>query len=174
MNFQRIAIVAVALGLAACASTSPKYLPADSADGAGHYSTKLADDRYRVVYNGDPRTGRNTTRDYALLRASEITLREGYDWFRVVDRETVTETTERAGSGVSYERAYVEETSCGLLGCTRRSRPTTRAGMEIESGRPVTTTYSHALEIVMGRGELPADGDYYDAREVSKSLIDSI
>lgn len=170
----RIVLVAVALGLGACASNASKYVPARHAEAHGHYSTQLAENRYRVVYNGDRRTGINATRDFALLRASEITLREGYDWFRVVDRETATEHAQRAGSSIGYERVYsVDETHCGLLSCTRHSRPVGLARMDLDTDRPVAK-HSHALEIVMGKGQMPEDGgDYYDARSVSKSLVAS-
>ncbi|MEX2494545.1 MAG: hypothetical protein WD448_00570 [Woeseia sp.] len=168
-----VALVIVGV-IGACASHSPRYLPADHADDYGYYSTRLGEARYRIVFNGDSRTGVNTARDYALLRAAELTMQEGYDWFEIVDRETATSHSERPGSSVRYEHHQHEETSCGLLGCTRTPRPHARAGMEVDTDRSYTT-HSHLLEIVMGKGNLPEDeGNYYEARAVSRSLVESM
>lgn len=179
MVHARIATIAlvtalvITLGLGACSTASPRYLPADSAEGYGYHSTRLGEQRYRVIYNGDDRTGVNTTRDYALLRAARLTLEEGYDWFQVVDRETVTSHSKRADSGITYEQGRNEETRCGLLGCTTRTSPQTRGGMDMDTGRE-HTRHSHALEIVLGKGKVPEGADYYEADAVSRSLIQSM
>lgn len=174
MFYSRIALLAVSvLGLAACAST-PDYVPADDADDFGHYSTRLDENRYRIVYNGGRSSGLNTTRDYALMRAAELTLADGYDWFEVVDRETVTFRDRAPETGVSVERAYYVERSCGLLGCRQSVRPwtTTRIDMDADRSR---TRHSHMLEIVMGKGKIPENGgNYYDAGTVATSLFESM
>lgn len=173
MFYSRFACFAVAawvLGLTACAST-PDYVPADDPDDFGHYSTRLDDNRYRIVYNGGRATGLNRTRDYAMMRAAELTLRDGYAWFEVVHRETVT-TRERAPAAeFGVERAWYVERSCGLLACSHSAHPwtTTRVGMNNGDSR---TSYSHMLEIVMGKGEKPGDGgNYYDADTLARSLF---
>jgi hypothetical protein len=180
MFYSRIAyrtIVSICvLGLAACASTSG-YVPADDPEDVGHYSTRLDDNRYRVVYNGGRTTGPNTTRDYALMRAAELTLADGYDWFEVVDRETVTVTDQGnrgAEMGFGVERTYYVERSCGLLSCSQSVRPWTTTRVGLDSGRSVTK-HSHMLEIVMGKGEIPEEGgNYYDAASLAKSLFESM
>jgi hypothetical protein len=171
--YARIALIATMATLCGCAS-GPEYTRANSADDYGYHSSKLNGDRYRIVYNGGSSAGPHTARDYAMLHAGELTLREGYDWFRIVDRETVAVEKARPATGVSYERAYYVQRSCGLLACSRSVRPWTTARMDVDSGRS-RATYSHALEIVMGKGELPADGgDYYEAAPLVDSLLDSI
>lgn len=175
--YSRIASIAVviafAAGLGACAST-PKYTPADDAEDYGHYSTRLDENRYRIVYNGNRSTGLNTTRDYALLRAAELTLGDGYDWFQVVDRESATISESQPQTGFSYERAYYVERSCGLLGCSQSVRPWTTTRVDMNDGRS-RTKHTHVLEIVMGKGSVPQDGgNYYDAETVAKSLIESM
>jgi hypothetical protein len=172
MFYSRVALIAIVLGLGACAST-PKYAPADSADDYGHYSSKLEETRYRIVYNGRSSTGPATTRDYALLHAAELTLREGYDWFEIVDREMSTSYTRQPAAGFTYERAYYMERSCGLLSCTRSMHPMTGARMDVDSGRS-QTKYSYVLEIVMGTGEMPAGGNCYEAAPVAASLTASL
>lgn len=172
----RVVAAVTVLGLAACAST-PEYVPADDPDDFGHYSTKLDDNRYRIVYNGGHSTGLNTTRDYALMRAAELTLRDGYDWFEVVDRETVT-MTERGGqrpeTGFGVERTWYVERSCGLLSCRQSVRPWTATRLDLDSARS-GSRHSHMLEILMGKGEIPAKGgNYYNADTIARSLFDSM
>jgi hypothetical protein len=175
MSYSRVALIAlifaVVLTLGACAS-SPEYVRADSADDYGHFSSKLEENRYRVVYNG--RTGPATTRDYALLHAAELTLREGYDWFEVVDREMTTSQTGQPAAGFAYERTYYVERRCGLLSCSHATYPMSGARMDVDSGRP-RTRYSYVLEIVMGKGEIPTKGgNHYAAAPIASSLIASL
>lgn len=165
----RIALIAVFLGLTACAS-SPSYVAADGAYDYGHSSRKIAENRYRVNFNGNRNTSYEETRDYALLRAAELTLVEGNDWFQVIDRESQThETNREPQSRFGYQRAYYVNENCGLVGCSRSVRPATWTSMEFDSRRP-DTKHTHSLEIVMGKGDMPEDGHYYDAREVVKAI----
>jgi hypothetical protein len=162
------------LGLAACAST-PDYVEADDPDDFGHYSTRLDDDRYRIVYNGRRSTGVNASRDYALMRAAELTLQDGYDWFEVIDRETVmvTDYGDRGPEmGFGIENSYYVQRNCGVLGCSQSVRPSTTTRLDVDSSRPVTR-HSHMLEIVMGKGEIPEKGgNYYDAASLAESLFE--
>ena len=172
MLITRIVIIVALLGLGACAS-SPKYTAADRAGAYGHESRKLGDDRYRVNFNGGRRADLEQVRDFALLRAAEITLAEGHDWFQIVDRETATVETAEPRSGFAYERAYAVDRSCGLVSCSRRVRPVTYTRFDIDT-RPDDPRHSHSIEIVMGSGEVPDDGHFYDAREVARSIYASL
>ena len=75
------------LVLAACA-TSP-YRAADGR-GFGYSERQLSDDQYRVHFRV---MGDNTSQalDYAMLRASELTLMNGYDWFDIGSRDTLVD-----------------------------------------------------------------------------------
>lgn len=168
MMITRIVLIAVFLTLGACAS-SPKYVAADSADDYGHYSRQISENRYRVNFNGERSANLQDTRDFALLRAAELTLAEGNDWFQIIDRESATTQTREPHSAFGYQRAYYTEKRCGLVSCTRTTRPTSFAHMEFGNHRS-TTSHSHSLEIVMGKGEVPEDGNYYDAQSVVKSI----
>lgn len=167
----RIVLIVAMFALGACAS-SPKYVAADKATHYGYYSYKIGEDRYRVNFNGNRRADLQDTRDFALLRAAELTLDEGKDWFQIVDRETATtETRAPARSGFGVERAYYVEDRCGLIGCSRSVRPATYsyAHMGFDTGRS-EAAHSHSLEILMGKGEMPEDGNYYDAKSVVEAI----
>lgn len=171
--YARITVVLLAFTLGACAST-PDYVPADDADDYGHYSTRLDDNRYRIVYNGKRSTSLNTAKDYALLRAAELTLQEGNDWFQIVDRESSSTHRTDPSTGFRYERAYFVERNCSLLSCRQSVRPASYASVGIDHRSP-EIKHSHALEIVMGKGEMPSSGGhYYDASSVAQSLWASL
>lgn len=172
MLITRIVIATVFLGLGACAS-SPQYVAADDADDYGHYTRKLSENRYRVNFNGNRRTGLQDTRDYALLRAAEVTLAKGYEWFQIVDRETATTESREPRGGFAHERAWYVQRDCGLLGCRQAVRPATWTTWSADTGR-TTEKHSHSIEIVMGKGEMPEDGNYYDAKAVVSAIYESI
>lgn len=152
--------------LAGCASQSV-YAPASRDGGTGYEETRLGDDRYRITFNGNSRTSKDTVKDYALLRAAELTLQNGNDWFYVVTRETDVETRDAPGASAGFERERVVDRSCGLLGCSE----TRRIGTGFEGGTERTRTqYSHSLEIRMGEGELPEGRDAYEAATLAREL----
>ncbi len=149
--------------LAACASTGPDYQPADSERDTGYRTTRLADDRYRVAFTADPEAS-TTARDYALLRAAELTLQKGYDWFEVANRDTAVSGDDDDG-GATLSATRQTTTDCGLLGCSSTTRTMPSAGVHTEldsRGRSVST-----VEFVMGEGRVPEGASYYEAREVA-------
>lgn len=170
MFYSRIIFFAFILTLGACAST-PDYVAADKAGDYGYYTRKISDDRYRVNYNGRRGTDIQDARDYAMLRAAELTLNKGYDWFQIVDREssTVESREPEMQLGFGYEEARHVETRCGLLSCTRTVRPATYSRVQFDNRRR-ETRHSHSIEILMGKGKMPDNGNYYDAKEVAKSI----
>ena len=79
---KKIALATMGLMLAACASGPSAYGPVDADSRIGFRNTQLEQDRFRVSF-----TGREAmeAQDYALLRAAEITLDEGYSHFKILD-----------------------------------------------------------------------------------------
>lgn len=163
-------LVVMASALTACASTSPgKYRQADGAEDVGYYEHQLTENRYRVSYNGSAVDSADEVKDMALLRASELTILNDHDWFRVIVQETEKEvvpdvdtasTTVNAGN-----RVYRD---CGLLGCTTTVSP---AYTQIETTRfSERDSYSTSIEIVMGDGEVGTTSSAYNARELRSFL----
>lgn len=169
MKTSRLLIIVPALVLAACAS-QPDYRPAKNADGYGYYSRALGTDRYIVGYNGDSTMSENLVKDYALFHAAELTMQQGKNWFRVVERES--RSVEKSRRGFTRHRAdYAVQRSCGLLGCSSSMRPVMHTSVHIDaaSGR---TLWSSRLEIVMGTGPIPGEfGSHYEADALMKSLM---
>jgi hypothetical protein len=163
-----IALVIIVLLLGACAAPTA-YKPAEGG-GFGYRESQIADNRYRVSFKmrGDKRF---EAMDYALLRAAELTLMAGYDWFVVADRQVDGEKREpRSKVGASRTREL--ERDCGLLGCTTYTRPSTTLGAEISTGKGAESEV--ILEIRLGKGVRPTEGDSYDALEVRDNLRERV
>ena len=145
----------VCLSLAACA-TPTVYAPAGDRYGSGFSDYRIEQGRYRVTFRGGGGAPEAQVADYALLRAADLTLRDGYDWFRVVDREG---DAHRSGGpyvsvgGGSF--SFGRHSSLGIGVGT---------GFDLSGGPQISRT----LEVVMGRGLVPQDG--YDARDVERNI----
>ncbi|MEL7487373.1 MAG: hypothetical protein AAGJ87_09195 [Pseudomonadota bacterium] len=155
----RFAIALALLGLAGCVTaTGTAYAPADSR-GYGYEEVRLEQDRFRIIFRGDGATPPDIVEDFALLRAAELTVENGYDWFRVVGRDLNGE--ERGGANVGLG------VGSGSFG--RRGGVSVGVGGDL--GRVGSRRFFTArLEALFGSGEKPDDGEVYDAR----SIIDSI
>lgn len=152
----RVLLSALVLMLAACA-TPGVYGPATKPGGAGFSDLRIENDRYRVTYRDAPNA--TVAADYALLRASEITLAQGYDWFIVDNR-----SSDREGQG-SGPRITIGGASTNYGG---RTSVGVGAGVGFNLGGGPKATAS--LEIRLGRGAKPLDANAYDARQVQATL----
>lgn len=174
-------LLTVGLQLAACATVTP-YQPevAGQRIHGGYSEQRLGEGRYRVTFDGNTLTSRERVEGYMLYRAAELTVRDGYDWFRIVaratdkDQRTYVEPNYRPWYGYGYWRPY-----------WRYYRPRYGWGWWYPYGpdpfwgdsydvRTVSEFEAHA-EVVMGRGPLPpGNGELFDARRVMTDLGPSI
>lgn len=155
---KRFAILIAAASLAAC-TTPTIYAPLAGPQGSGYAEQRIEPGRYRVTYRGGSGAGPDQAADYALLRAAELTIRDGYDWFRVVDRYT---SVEGRRNGPTFS------VGGGSSSWGRRSSVGLGVGTSFDLGPgPIA---ERSIEVVMGRGALPPGGDVYDARGVAASI----
>jgi hypothetical protein len=98
--------------LAACSTATP-YQQATGPQDDGYRSTEVDRDTYRVVFEGNETTSRQTVETYLLYRAAQIAQNTGHDYFRVrsadinanIDLETYNTYTSAPGYygyGVGY------------------------------------------------------------------------
>lgn len=160
---QVMTMAAVLMLLAACAS-QPAYRAADE-EGYGYSERQLTEDQFRIHFRG---RGDDTGRamDYAMLRASELTLEKGFDWFDVASRDTLVDREQvpvatTSAVGVSY--ATVQD--CGLLTCTKYYRPVPQYHTSVNMGDQ-RSEVEVIMEVRMGKGVRPSDQNSYDAREL--------
>lgn len=79
----------LAAGLTACATPTP-YQPdiRGQTTSGGFSEVRLENNRFRVNFQGNTLTSRETVEGYLLYRAAELTVQNGYDWFAIVQRDT--------------------------------------------------------------------------------------
>lgn len=147
------------LTLGACASLAP-YGPQMGQGGQGYAEAAIEANRYRVTYNGvgDPAP----VADYVLLRAAELTLERGYDWFEVTQRWTDGRPDPRGGVRPSVSIGA----GSGRYGGYSTSGVGVGVGLNLTGPGATSTT----LEVVMGRGIKPDRPQAYDARDVARAL----
>lgn len=151
-----IAIAAAFIALAGCASPGPTaYGPAD-ARGYGYTETRIEQNRYRVSYQGGGGVPADVVESYALRRAGELALANGYDWFRVVGRDVSGQEKGGVSIGAGVGGAnYGRHSGFGLGVGGNLGAVGARA------------YYTVRLEVLMGSGDRPKDDkDVYDARSV--------
>jgi len=79
----------LALGLAACETATPYQPLTKGSSVAGGFTDQGLDaDHFRVTFEGNSLTSRETVETYLLYRAAELTVTQGFDWFEMVDRHT--------------------------------------------------------------------------------------
>lgn len=156
---QRLILAAVAaLLLAACATAPTVYQPALGPQAVGYSEYRIEPGRYRITFRGGPGAPPQQVSDYALLRAAELAIADGYDWFKVADRfmEGRGDRGPRLGVGVGGTD-FGHHSAVGLgLGTS----------FNLGGGPSLATT----IEVVMGRGERPRGLDTYDARAIRRTL----
>ena len=177
------ALAALAL-LGACATATPYQAAIGSQKG--YADQQIETDRWHISFAGNSLTDRQTVETYLLYRAAELTDLEGYDYFRVIQRET-DENRRLVSTGFHdpfYSHFYCDYRFYGRRGRLAgypRSWYARRAGFYGPYGyrdpfwndgwdvREVVR-YEATSEIVMGKGETPDDPSFFNADEVLMNL----
>lgn len=148
-----------ALALMAACASNPVYAPASKEGAMGYMSQQLETGRHRISYTDtDPMRARNM----ALLRAAEITLMEGKDWFEITHEGMEAEQKRGGGSSISIgggTGSYGRSSSVGV-----------GVGFGIPLGGGSSGKVTQIIEIVTGAGPKPDKPEAYDARSVDMNL----
>lgn len=165
MKTTLIAITAL-LFAGACAS-SPAYREASSASATGYSEQVLEKDRYRVQYRASGGDA-GKAHDYALLRAAELTLEQGYSTFEVVSRGAESSREERVIADAALGPDYVVTRNCGLLSCTSAVRPLPAAfdTETVVEKKEILVS----LEILMSNKDAASSPSLYSASQVVANL----
>ncbi|MCA8902353.1 MAG: hypothetical protein KDA53_14015 [Hyphomonas sp.] len=146
--------------VAACASTAP-YGPATKSGGMGYDVQQIETGRYRVSYTDKDAA---KARDRALLRAAEVTMEAGQDWFEITNSYTEDLSSGRGGGS-----------SITIGGGTGSYGRSSSVGVGVGIGIPLGGgsnggPFTEVLEIRTGAGEKPDSPNAYDARSVDINL----
>ena len=154
-----IAAATSALALSACASLAP-YGPATGPSSQGYAEQRVESNRYRITYRGVGNPG--PVSDYALLRAADLTVQDGFDWFEVTQRWI--DGRPDGGGGVRPSVSIGGGSS--RYGNYSSSGVGVGVGLNFSGPAPTSTV----LEIVLGRGDKPNRPNAYQARDVQRTL----
>lgn len=171
MRISWVVAILLSLSVVGC-SSSTTYQPAEKKGSYGYTEKSLGDDRYRITFTGNSVTDKETVNDYALLRAAELTLQNGYEWFHMVNRDT--ESKSRSSTSISGVNEFGGGTAvyrrCGLVSCdTVVAQSPGRLSGGIASTK-TRTSYQSSVEIKMGKGTMPDKAEAYDAKKLVSTL----
>ena len=88
-----LAVLAVCVSLAGCATEPPYFGPAGPDHPTGYTDQQIDQNRFRVSYQGSSQTPRVTVENFLLLRAAQVSLQAGFPYFEFDTRDTKTKTT---------------------------------------------------------------------------------
>lgn len=153
------ALLGAACALAACETPPPMtYQPAPSVRGVGFTEQRIEPGRYRIAFRGAPGAPRGLVEDFALRRAADLAVADGYDWFRVYERSMTFNPPSGPRVGLSIGgMSFGGHSAVG--GGVGTSFP-------LGEGGSLTAT----LEVAMGKGPRPPGPDVYDARGVQETI----
>jgi hypothetical protein len=92
-------------GLAGCATPYKS-----NGLGGGYGETQLAPDVFQVYFNGNSSTTSERARDFALLRAADITLQHGFACFAILDQNNAAAAHSYDPQGLGYTRGSGDST----------------------------------------------------------------
>ncbi len=151
--------ILLAAGLRAACTSNAAYGPASKSGAMGYSSQQIETGRYQVSYTD---SSPSKARDRALLRAAELTLLEGSDWFEITSSFAErSEDSRSGGSSVSIG---------GSSGSRGHSSVGVGVGIGIPLGGGNSGSVTEVLEIVTGKGDKPDRASVYDARSVEINL----
>lgn len=151
-----LAVLAAALG--ACATAfGPAYGPARHPGDVGYLDRRIENNRFIVEYRADRRDYARAE-DFAMHRAAELTLQNGYDWFQVISRN-------RAVSDALFDRHEESRYRDRRYGYPDRAYPDYRED-RVGDG-------DARLEIVMGYNPPPRSRNIYEAERVLRRFANS-
>jgi hypothetical protein len=156
-------VLALGLGLSACETATP-YQPATPNAGGGFTDQKVDDTHFTVTFQGNSVTSRKTVENYLLYRAAELTVKQGFDWFEMVDRKTHNDR--QAYVAGPYWEPYWHVHHRGWLGGGAYWGDP-YWGADIQT----IDRYEAEAEVAIGQGPKPAsDPKAFDAHQVMANL----
>jgi len=145
------------LALSSCATSTPTTYSPSYGDGPGYSDQRIEQDRFRTRFDAGSDMSMQQARDMALVRAAELTLEEGGDWFIVVAEDVSGNDRNPVQVGASVGRSF---------GSGGRSGSSVGLGIRIDGNAGEKTV---SLEILIRSGDREFGPNSYDARDVIRN-----
>lgn len=152
-----ITLVTLVFALAGCASAYKS-----EGFGGGFSETQLDVNVFRVSFRGNGYTRAERAEELALLRSAELTLKNGFTHFAVID----SQSRERHGSYTTPTQSYTTANATAYGNSAYgTAQTTTYGGQTIQFSKPSTTN-----TIMCFKGKPDIQGLVYDAQFLCNSL----
>jgi uncharacterized protein YceK len=153
-------IVILFLLVVALAGCATSYKP--EGYSGGFSETQLDTSLFKVSFQGNGWTKPERAEDLALLRGAELTLRNGFSYFVVID----SQSRERQGSYTTPKQSYTTANATAYGNSAYGSaQTTTYGGQTIHTSRPTTT-----LTMMCFKEKPEIQGIVYNAQFLCNSL----
>jgi hypothetical protein len=125
----------------------------------GFSSMQLDTNVWQVSFKGNAFTSRERVRDFGLLRAAELTLQNGYNYFLIMSEDDYTKTDTTQNQSLKTNM-YCNDTGSGDMNCHGKT-----------TGGGSTTYTKHSVErLVVMYIDRPDEGVPYNAQLVYEQL----
>lgn len=158
----RLAIAIVLAAFVAACATPTQYRAAQFEGDEGYSEVRIEADRYRVTFEGNTLTDLDRVQNLTLLRAAELTLLEGFDWFEIVGSDTDTERTITRTGDPFHGRSFYFHPRFGWY--SRYDPFWDRYDVQ------EATRFRVSVEIELGNNPAPERPRVYDARDVELNI----
>lgn len=145
--------------LAGCAT---QYQPFSFLAGGGFSETQLDTNTFKVTFRGNGYTETETTEELALLRSAELTLKNGFSYFVIVDGRSSSRNGTFTTPTQSFSTANVSGYGNNVYGA---AHTTTYGGQTFFISFPTTTN-----TIICFHQRPNTQGIVYDAQFLCNSL----
>lgn len=88
----KIKIICMLFFIILISSCATVYKKANSPESIGYYDSPLQQNMYEVTFNGNSDISTTTAQDYALLRAAEVCIENGYKTFDIINSKDNSKT----------------------------------------------------------------------------------
>lgn len=153
----KLILVGLCAGVAACASGPTTYAPTNGSD-RGYSERQIEADRFHIRFDGGADVSFEELENLALRRAADLTLEQGGDWFEIVSRSSDGGDGRPVRVGGSVGQTF---------GSRRYSGSSVGLGIQFAPSAGNKTIY---LEILIRSGHRPDVPEAYDARDVLRAL----
>jgi hypothetical protein len=161
VSFLLVPACVLLFSLHGCASTYEQESTWRRATGSGGFSeTRLGENVFSVSFAGNPMTGGDRTSDFAMLRAAELTLDNGFSFFAVITEESA----QRLASYSTPAQTHTTWQPTGDYGAMVPHTTTVPGTMHLQSS-PETK-----IRIECFKQRPSGDGLIYDASFVRSSI----
>lgn len=158
MKTSKIALVAaLALLLGAC---STPYQPMGLL--GGYQNTRIDENTVRVTFVGNDETDKDTVENDLLYRCAEVTAHSGFDYFVLVSKETIPNTSVHTTPDDYYETTHTKY--------RHGHKEEYTSGTSFGGDTYTTTAYTTRAVIKMFHGQKPSGADAYNAKELLRTL----